>query len=295
MEKLIRGGVVLALVLGFVMPAFAAYEWENVGTDDKLGGRMISAGYLRGKVVLLDRRDYGDPANKEAIAQLQTLWATYKSKPFILLGSQHGTSSRARVEAALKKLGVTFPVYNDAWLQKVDPTENERETIKAMREDDKPSLCVVDSTGQRKLYTGRDPRAAQGVVGSALMSASTPMSPKQYDFLLNYELKMLPGRGYLRLKEYRTRFPQDAAKFDSVWNDFSSRAEVKKLAKLVELSRLVKDRDTASAQAQRITPDVLKNAQDKYASLKQSEDPAVAQEAKNALADMKFAEASLRK
>ena len=61
----------------------------------------------------------------------------------------------------------------------------------------------------------------------------------------------------------------------------------------MELSRLVKDRDLASKTSQRITPEVLETAMEKYASLKQSEDEFVAQEAKNALADLKFCAAVL--
>ena len=62
--------VMMAAALAALVAGAPAYEWDNVGPDSRLGGRMISAGYLRGKVVLLDRRDYTDPANAEAIRQL---------------------------------------------------------------------------------------------------------------------------------------------------------------------------------------------------------------------------------
>ena len=136
-------------------------------------------------------------------------------------------------------------------------------------------------------------RGAQGVVGSALLATSSPMTAKQYEYLLDYELVNLPGRGYLRLKEYRDRFPKESAKYAEAWKSLSAREEIKKLARLVELSRLVKDRDLASKSSQRITPEVLENAMEKYAPLKQSEDKFVAQEAKNALADFKFCAATL--
>lgn len=286
--------VIIAAVAAMALGAYA-YEWDNVGPDRRLGGRMISAGYLRGKVVLLDRRDYTDPANVETIRQLQTLWAAYKSKPFILLASQHGSAGKARVEEALKKLGVTYPVYQDARLTKPDATEDELEVMAKAFADERPSLVILDSTCRRKLYSGRDVHVAQGVVGSAILSASVPMSPKQYDFLLDWELKHLPGRAYIRLKEYRAKLPQDAAKYAADWEALTARDEVRKLAKLVELSRLIKDRDVASASAQRLTPEVLQDTMKKYAPLKQSEDALVAQEAKNALADIKFSAATLGK
>ena len=288
-----RKCAVLAAALAAAMCAGAAYKWENVGADRRIGGRMISEGYLRGKIVMLDRRDYADPAQKAAIEQLQTLWATYKTKPFILLGSHNGKASAKKVEAALKELGVTFPVYNDACLQKVDPTEDEKTVIENMRSDPAPYICIVDSTCRRKLYNGRDVRGATGVVGSAIIGTSTPMTAKQYMFLLDWEIENTPGRALARLREFRERFPRDAAKYDADWKRLSGDDEIKKLAKLVELSRLVKDRDVADKKAQKITPEVLEKAIDKYESLKQSSRPAVAQEAKNAIADMKWSAAGI--
>lgn len=291
---MIRKFVIVAALAAMAAGVYA-YEWDNVGPDKRLGGRMISAGYLRGKVVLLDRRDYTDPANAETIRQLQTLWATYKSKSFILLASQHGFATKTKMEETLKKLGVTYPVYQDAKLTKPGASEEDLEIMKKAFEDDRPSIVILDSTCQRKLYNGRDARAAQGVVGSAILAASVPMAPKQYNFLLDWELKHLPGRAYLRLKEYRSKFPKDAARYASDFESLSGRDEIKKLAKLVELSRQVKDRDVSSKAAQRLTPEILQTATEKYAPLKQSADPLVAQEAKNALADIKFSEATLGK
>lgn len=273
----------------------AAYEWENIKPEAKLGGRMMSAGYLRGKVVLLDRRDYGSMSQAAAIKQLQSIWATYKTKPFVVLGSHHGSSSKEKVEETLKKLGVTYPVYNDVRLIKPDANEQELAIMQAAWEKTEPTITIVDATCKRKLYVGKDDRASQGVVGSALMATSTPPGAKQYQFLLDYEIEMLPGRAFLRLKEFRERFPREAAKYAADWERMSEDNEIKKLAKLVELSRLVKDRDRTTKTAQRITPEMLEKAIEKYAELKQSKNPNIAQEAKNALADIKWSEATLTK
>ena len=91
--------------------ASAAYEWENIKPEAKLGGRMMSAGYLRGKVVLLDRRDYGSMSQAAAIKQLQSIWATYKTKPFVVLGSHHGSFDRKRTASAkrIHQYPVFFP------------------------------------------------------------------------------------------------------------------------------------------------------------------------------------------
>ena len=284
---------ITAIVIAAASPA--AYEWENIGPSSKIGGRMISAGYLRGKVVLLDRRDYGLPENAAAIRQLQSIWVSYKTKPFVVIGSHHGESSREKVEENLKTIGVTYPVYDDVRLSKPDATEQELEIMQAAWGKTEPSIIVVDSTLRRKLYSGRDERSAQGVIGSALMAISTPPGPKQYQFLLDWEIPNLPGRAFIRLKEYRERFPKEAAKFDAEFERMRSDNEIKRLAKLVELSRLVKDRDRSSKKSARITPEILEKAIEKYIDLKQSDNPNVAQEAKNAIADIKWSEATLPK
>jgi hypothetical protein len=284
---------IMAIALAGAMCAGAAYKWENVESDRRVGGRMISEGYLRGKVVLIDRRDYGDPAQKEAVKQLQDLWATYKSKPFVLLGSHNGKSPAKRAGAALKKLGVTYPVYDDAWFRKLGDSDGEHRSIESARADFEPHIFVMDSTCRRRLYSGSDVRAATGAVGNALIGASTPMDAKQYGYLLEWEVENSPGRALLRLNEFRERFPHEAVGFDAAWKRLSGDAEVKKLAKLVELSRQVKDRDVADRKVQQITPELLEKAMEKFDSLKKSARPVVAQEAKNALADMKWSAAEI--
>ncbi len=265
---------------------FGADEaWQNVGADARLGGRMISAGYLRGKVVLIDRRDYGDvsKANRQEMQQLQTLWNTYKTKPFILLGSHNGASDPKRAAALAKKLNLTYPLYNDAWYK--DPKSEKPVPDK---------VCEVwDSTGQLRLYTGKDPRAGTGVVGGALMSAARPMTPAQFEQLLKYEVKHLPGSALLRLKEFYAKFPQEARVFDEEKERLSADEDVCKLAKLVELARLVKDRDTDSRAAKKLTPEILKKQIKKFEGLKKHANEFVAQEAKNALADITWVLATL--
>ena len=160
-------------------------------------------------------------------------------------------------------------------------------------EDKTPVICIFDSTFRKRLYYGRDDHAAQGVIPSALLAASRPMTARQFQFLLDWEVENLPGKAYLRMKEFREQFPGDASKYSAFWEKASGDDDIKRLAKLVELSRLVKDRDENAKTKHRITPEVLEKTIEKYSDLKQNANPAVAQEAKNALADMKFAASTL--
>ncbi len=280
-------------LVGLLFALFVhADEWAHVSPADRLGGRMISAGYLRGKIVVLDCRDYGDssPENQQAIRQLEILWQTYKTKPFIILGSHRGTDDSSQVAALLRRCGVSYPVYAGACLgdgQALSPLPE--------NEDEAGALQVIDSTCARRLYCGNDPRAVGGVAGSALATLSAPVTVKQFSYLLDYEIGKLPGRAYLRLREFRKRFPTDAAAYDEAWKKLSKNASVKRLAKLGELARLVKDRNPADKKAKRLTPRIINNLIKKYEDLKAHENPFIAQEAKNALADLTWAKATLKK
>ncbi len=289
-KGLIAAFAALALAAGA-----GAYEWAGISPETRMGGRMVSPGYLRGKVVLFDVRDYADPANAEVLKRLQTLWAAYKTKPFIVLGSHRGPAGREKVRATMDRLGLTYPVYAGARLDGGELAEA----------GDAPRIYVIDSTCSRRLYTGADDRAATGVVGSAIFASRMPMGAKQWKFQLDYELENLPGQAYLRLRdlmaddktwaEMKSRFPADAKRYEAARTRMSEDDDIKRLAKLVELARLVKDRDTDSAAARKIRQEHLERVEEKYGDLKKSANPYVSQEAKNALVDILFAKLSLER
>lgn len=259
----------------------AAVEWKHVGVEDQLGGRMISAGYLQGKTVLVDCRDYGNKECIEHVRALQNLWASYKTKPFVLLGSHRGEADAKKIERIVKGLGITYPVYKSAALG-----ENEPQFLGNF-------LYLVDETG-RVIFTGTDEHRASGVLASLLMATAIPTQPKAFMRYLDFELENLPGRGLLRLREFREKFPEEAKAYEERWEQMKENRELKKLAKLVSLAAAVKDRDQADGKQERkITPQLIEKAIEKFSSLKESSDPRIVQEAKNALAELKWAQADL--
>jgi hypothetical protein len=255
-----------------------AVEWQNAEPDARLGGRMISAGYLKGKVVMVDRRDYGQKANLEAMKRLQALWIAYKSKPFVLVGSHTGTASDRRIAAVMEKFDLTYPIYRDFGGEGVGE-----------------EISVFDETGKRH-YAGGDDKAAQAVVGQLLLSMAAPQTEQEWAHYLDWEVKHTPGNAYLRLKEFAKSFPAAAKeRYGDDMNRLAASDDVKKLAKLVEIARLMKDRDMASAGAQKLTKARVDEQIRKFAALKASDDPAVVQEAKNALAELAGVKATLTK
>lgn len=283
--------ILLALV-GGATSAFAS-EWTNLTPENRLGGRMVSAGYLRGKVVLLDCRNYGDKRNFDDIRALQQTWAAYKTKPFVIVGSHRGDQSPELMGKILDRLGVTYPVYANAGLEGVSESGSG------------PKIYVMDSTGTARLYGGPEVKIANGTIGNAIFSAIRPSAARQWKRLLDYEIPNLPGQAYLRLKalqndkeslaDLRQSFPADLARYEEAFEAFKEDNEVKKLAKLVEIARLVKDRDADSKAGQKVTKAGIDKYIEKYESLKGNANPFISQEAKNAIADLKFAQATLKK
>ena len=276
-----------------VVGAGFGVEWMNVVPDSRVGGRMASCGYLKGKVVLLDVRDYSENAEAVMMKQIQDVWAAYKSKQFVALGSHVGSSgSKEAAGNLIKSLRLTYSIYSDV------AVKNDEGAI----EDLQRGVYVFDSTGKR-LYFGKDPRQAMGIVGSAIFAESIPSSTAGWKAVLDYEIANLPGQAYLRIRDLKNHkdvlkklskeYPDDVKRYAATWREYGENSEVKKLAKLVETTRLIKDRDKNSRASKRLSAATLENLIKQYSVLTQSANPLIAQEAKNSLADLKFVKAEL--
>lgn len=263
------------------IPLVLAATWVNLAPTNRLGGRMVSEGYLRGKTVLVDCRDYGKRECVEPAKALEEVWQSLKTKPFAVVGSHRGESDAERIGKIVGKLNLSYAVYDHADRQGENAIEMEE-----------GRYYVFDVTG-KFLYGGKDLQQARGVAASAIMGAAYPQNPKQWRHILDYETQWLPGKAYLHLTEFREKFPAEAAAYDEKWEAYSASDEIKRLAKLEKLARAAKDYDPKVAGAKKIAPAQIEKAIGKFEDLKQSEDPVVVQEAKNCLADLKWAAAAL--
>ena len=283
----------ISLIAAMVAGAGFGVEWMNVVPDSRVGGRMASCGYLKGKVVLLDVRDYSENAEAAMMKQIQDVWAAYKSKQFVALGSHVGSSgSKEAAGNLIKSLHLTYSIYSDV------AVKNDEGAL----EDLQRGVYVFDSTGKR-LYFGKDPRQAMGIVGSAIFAESIPASTAGWKAVLDYEIANLPGQAYLRIRDLKNHkdvlkklskeYPDDVKRYAATWREYGENSEVKKLAKLVETTRLIKDRDKNSRASKRLSAATLENLIKQYSVLTQSDNPLIAQEAKNSLADLKFVKAEL--
>ena len=262
-----------------------AVGWRNLDEEHRLGGRKASEGYLKGKVVLVDRWGAKCPPCRKMLPQVEQIWQSFKTKSFVVIGGHcAGWGGAEEVRRIVDENKLTYPVYEDAGL-----TENEPQF------DAIPFLYVVDETG-RVVYKGHSERDATQAVVTALTDMDAPRDVGQWRRFLDFELKELPGKAYLRLDEFRKKFPDEAREYAEAARELAQVPEIKKLAELVKFAKQAKDMPAFGAKQKdkrQKFAKMVETAIAKYASLKESTDTRAAQEAKNAIADLMWTQAEL--
>lgn len=271
------------MVLGAAVAATAA-EWKNIDAEHYLGGRKASAGYLQGKVVLVDRWGANCPPCRALLPRVEELWQSFKTKPFVVLGGHcKGWGDADAVRELVVANQLTYSVYEDAGLAVGEPKFNAI-----------PFLYVVDETG-KIVYRGHDERTATQAIVMALTDMEAPKSVAQWKYFLDYEFGHLPCRAYLRLKDFRKKFPQEAKAYDAKAKELVAIPNLKKVAELVEFAKKAKDppvfgpKDKVKKEKyQNLVNDTISKCE----AFKEHPDARVAQEAKNAIADLKWTQAA---
>lgn len=238
---------------------------------------------------MVDNCDYSAPASKTRLERMQEIWASYKTKPFVLLGndlsdlgaeSGEGEDERPRkYKSPIVKVG--YPVYNGIGLLGYSnlPLTNR--------------FWVVDAASHL-LYCGEDERRATELAVIALTDERVPPTSKAYEALLAFELEELPGKALARIAEFRKHFPEKAASYDERYVELKAREAVVRLAKLEALARQVKDYNPKARKGPRFNRNQVSGLINQYEDLKRDSDPKVVQEAKNCLADLKWAAAAMK-
>ena len=273
---------VLVAALACAASLSAAVEWRSVDADHYLAGRKCSEGYLQGKVVLVDRWGLGCPPCRGLLPRIEEIWQGFRTKPFVVIGGHcKGWGDADGVKKLASQLGLTYSIYEDAGLAVGEPAFNSI-----------PFLYVVDETG-KVVYMGHDERTATQVVVTALTDLESPRNLAQWRRFLDFELENLPGRAYLRLKEFKKKFPKEAKEYADKEKALMGIPDVKKLSELVDFAKKAKDvrefgakKKVQKQKYEKLVRDAISGS--KYASLLESNDPRVVQEAKNSLADLKW-------
>lgn len=255
----------------------AGIVWGGLTPENHLGGRPASAGYLQGKVILVDCRDYSK--DREAIERLEDFWQSYKIKPFVVVGSHRGGDVEA-VKKNLEAAGVSYPVYEDV-------------TFEAKTFEPQNGLVYVIHQGGKMAVKTKDINRAYEAAVSALTWGGAPSTPEQYRKLIDYELEVLPGKAYGHIKEMQKTFPSEAQQhYFAAFKRLDGDDEVKKAAKLEEIARRVKDFDPKTKKNGKIVKVSKQKVESLIAGaeeLKSSKNPLIVQEVKNCIADLKWA------
>lgn len=236
-----------------------AVTWTNIDNGHYIAGRKCSVGYLKGKVALVCR-------DKTLAARMEEIWTSFKTKPFVLIGSY---------DEAPKD--VSYPVYRDVRL------------VERVFEE---PVFIVDAT-QVVRFRGRDDRRATESLVTLLTDMEMPKTEKQWRKFLDYEFAELPGRACLRYADCLKSQPALAKEYEERYEALVATPDVKNLVELVRFSRGVKDLRSIKPEKRALLKEKIESVVEKYASLKGSADPKVVQEAKNALADLAWVKAGI--
>jgi len=254
-----------------------AVGWKNLDEGHRLSGRRASAGYLQGKVVMVDRWAAKSQSCSERLPRLEAIWQSFKGPSFVLLGghcSRGGTEEEAR--RLIRETGVTYPVYADAGLSEGEP---------AFRKV--PFVYVVDPTGTIR-YQGRSEREATDVVVGLVAKWDSPKTLEDWKSCLEYELLNQPAHALLRFERFEKAFPAEAPSYSPQVSVLKRLPGMEDLLRLVRISVRVYEYRPKDAHERQVLAKRIAETVDKYAFLKQSKDPQIAQEAKNALAEMQW-------
>lgn len=262
----------------------AAVAWTGLEPENQLGGRKVSAGYLQGKVVMVDRWGATCPPCRTMLPRLEHVWRNYKTKPFVLLGGHcPGMGSAEQVKAAVAEHSLTYPVYEGAGLASGEPGFSKI-----------PFIYVVDATG-RVVYAGHDERRAEEAAVRAMTNLAAPPDEEYWRRLVDFELDVLPGRAFLHIREFSKKFPAAAKAYSGAAAELKKRVGVEKLAQLEEFSRTAKDFDpNGKDMALKTLLGKIQAVAKAYEPYKALEDAVLAQEARNCLADLAWAEAGVK-
>lgn len=151
-----------ALVLAVASLACAATclgaEWKGLSSENWYSGRKISAADLKGKVVMVDEWGVRCPPCRALLPRMEEIWKSFKSKPFVLIGSHRQGRQPEAVEELVKKNNLTYPIYERAGIEG-EPSNG----------GGIPFIYVVDAVG-KIVYSGRSEREAVEAVVNALTS-----------------------------------------------------------------------------------------------------------------------------
>lgn len=142
--------------------AAQAVGWKGLGEGNYYAGPKVTEADLAGKVVLVDCWGVGCPPCRALLPRMEEIWKSFRSKPFVLLGSHRQGRQPERVAALVKANKLTYPQYDGAGIAEGEPS------FRGI-----PFLYVVNHRG-KVVYSGHSDREATDAVVNALGEIGAP-------------------------------------------------------------------------------------------------------------------------
>lgn len=139
-----------------------AVAWRNLNDANYYSGPKLSEADLAGKVVLVDCWGVNCPPCRALLPRMEELWKSFKSKPFVLVGSHCQGRSPERVKELVEANKLTYPIYERFGLAEGEPS------FRGI-----PFLYVVDHRG-KLVYSGHSEREATEALVTAIGNVGAP-------------------------------------------------------------------------------------------------------------------------
>jgi len=156
-----NSSIIQIIAKSFAAAAFACtatcagVEWKGLSDENWYSGRKLSPADLNGKVVMVDEWGVRCPPCRALLPRMEEIWKSFKSKPFVLIGSHRQGRQPEAVAELVKQNKLTYPIYDRAGI--VDEPSNGGGI---------PFIYVVDANG-KVVYSGRNDREAIAAVVNA--------------------------------------------------------------------------------------------------------------------------------
>lgn len=136
-------------------------EWRGLSDENWYAGKKLTEDDFKGKVTMVYVWSSKQKPSVEMLSRIQSIWASFKHKPLVLVGSHRG-GRNPKIPNAYKKLGLTFPMYDDVSFARESAVSSY------------PYIYIVNHHG-RFAYRGASERSAT----EALVEALTACELKQ--------------------------------------------------------------------------------------------------------------------
>ena len=165
--------------VGLLCPIMAnAVAWVNLDEAHHYSGPSLTEKDLEGKVVLVDNWGVNCPPCRASLPRIQQIWESFKTKPFVIIGSHCQGKAPDKVKELVEENKLTYPMYERVGLAEGAPAFNAI-----------PFIYVINHRG-RVVYSGHSDREATEALVTAIADIGQPISlvrgvtlPKRYKSL----------------------------------------------------------------------------------------------------------------